>query len=148
MLTEPSSGNDVWGEVALWEVFTGAWPATGETLYVPINDHDAWPADSAKPAFPGLHALNIANGTVKWSAIGKDRCEKGTKWVCAPGLSAAITLIPGVVFGGSLDGMLHAYSTADGRTLWEFNTDQAFDSVNGVTGVRRHHRLSGTGCGW
>ncbi|MDB5242700.1 MAG: pvaA [Spirosoma sp.] len=104
----------------------------GETLYVPINDHDAWPADSAKPAFPGLHALNVANGSVKWSVIEKDRCEKGTKWVCAPGLSAAITLIPGVVFGGSLDGMLHAYSTTDGRTLWDFNTDQAFDSVNGV----------------
>ena len=106
----------------------------GETLYVPINDHDAWPADSAKPAFPGLHALTVATGSVKWSAIAKDRCLPGTKWVCAPGLSAAITLIPGVIFGGSLDGMLHAYSTADGGTLWEFNTDQDFESVNGVKG--------------
>ena len=105
----------------------------GKTLYVPINDRDAWPADSAKPAFPGLHAFAVATGAIKWSAIGKDRCEKGTKWVCAPGLSAAVTLIPGVVFGGSLDGLLHAYSTSDGQVLWEFNTDQTFQSVNGVT---------------
>lgn len=104
----------------------------GETLYVPINDHDAWPADSAKRAFPGLHALNVANGTIKWSAIEKDRCEPGTKWGCAPGLSAAITLIPGLVFGGALDGMLHAYSTTDGRVLWAFDTNQDFQSVNGV----------------
>ncbi|GAB2601584.1 outer membrane protein assembly factor BamB family protein [Spirosoma areae] len=104
----------------------------GETLYVPINDHDAWPADSAKRAFPGLHALSVANGTIKWSAIEKNRCEQGTKWVCAPGLSAAITLIPGVVFGGALDGMLHAYSTTDGRVLWAFNTNRDFESVNGL----------------
>jgi polyvinyl alcohol dehydrogenase (cytochrome) len=104
----------------------------GETLYVPINDHDAYPADSAKPAFPGLHALNVADGRTKWSAVEKDRCEKGVKWVCAPGLSAAVTLIPGVVFGGALDGLLQAYSTTDGRVLWSYDTNRDFESVNGV----------------
>ena len=104
-----------------------------KTLFVPINDRDTWSADSAKPAFPGLHALDVFTGAIKWLAIGKDRCEKDTRWVCAPGLSAAVTLIPGVVFGGSLDGLLHAYSTSDGQVLWEFNTDQTFQSVNGVT---------------
>lgn len=104
----------------------------GQTLYVPINDRDAWPADTAKPALPGLHAVDVANGTIKWSAINKDRCEKEEKWVCGPGLSAAITLIPGVVFGGSLDGMLRAYSATDGRGLWEYDTNREFQSVNGV----------------
>ena len=104
----------------------------GKTLYVPINDHDAYPADSAKPAFPGLHALRVTDGTIQWSAVEKDRCEKGTKWVCAPGISAAITLIPGLVFGGALDGLLQAYSTTDGRVLWSYDTNRNFDAVNGV----------------
>ncbi|MBO0930140.1 outer membrane protein assembly factor BamB family protein [Fibrella aquatilis] len=104
----------------------------GQTLYVPINDREAWPADSAKPAFPGLHALDVANGRIKWSAIEKNRCPPGTKWGCGPGLSAAITLIPGVVFGGALDGMLHAYSTTDGRVLWAYDTNQSFTAVNGL----------------
>ena len=31
-----------------------------------------------------------------------------------------------------MDGMLRAVSPADGRTLWEFNTAQEFQTVNGV----------------
>ena len=34
---------------------------------------------------------------------------------CSPAQSAAVTVIPGVVFSGSLDGHLRAYSTADGQ---------------------------------
>ena len=30
--------------------------------------------------------------------------------------------MPGVVFSGSVDGHLRAYSTADGKIIWDFNT--------------------------
>jgi polyvinyl alcohol dehydrogenase (cytochrome) len=42
-------------------------------------------------------------------------------------------VIPGVVFSGAMNGMFRAYSTANGRILWEFNTWRDFDTVNGVT---------------
>ena len=44
----------------------------------------------------------------------------------------AITVIPGAVFSGAADGMLRAYSTVNGRVIWEFNTAQSFETVNGV----------------
>jgi polyvinyl alcohol dehydrogenase (cytochrome) len=104
----------------------------GQTLYVPINDREAWEADKDKPAFPGLHAVDIDNGKILWSAIEKNRCKGDEKWNCGTGLSAAITLIKGVVFGGALDGILHAYSTKDGHVLWEYNTNRDFEAINGV----------------
>jgi polyvinyl alcohol dehydrogenase (cytochrome) len=44
----------------------------------------------------------------------------------------AVTLIPGVVFSGSLDGHLRAYSSATGKMVWEVDTRQEYQTVNGV----------------
>ena len=46
--------------------------------------------------------------------------------------SAAATAIPGVVFVGGSDGHLWAVSTADGHTLWSYETAHDFDTVNHV----------------
>jgi polyvinyl alcohol dehydrogenase (cytochrome) len=42
--------------------------------------------------------------------------------------------MPGIVFSGSVDGNLRAYSTVDGKIVWTFNTMRAFETVNGVKG--------------
>jgi hypothetical protein len=42
------------------------------------------------------------------------------------------SLMPGVVFAGSLDGHLRAYDTRDGKVLWDFDTAQEFHTTNGV----------------
>jgi polyvinyl alcohol dehydrogenase (cytochrome) len=42
------------------------------------------------------------------------------------------TLIPNVLFAGSLDGHLRAYDTQDGTVLWDFNTARDFQTTNGV----------------
>jgi polyvinyl alcohol dehydrogenase (cytochrome) len=42
-----------------------------------------------------------------------------------------VTAIPGVVFSGSVDGHLRAYSAATGAVLWDVDTARAFDTVNG-----------------
>jgi PQQ enzyme repeat len=42
------------------------------------------------------------------------------------------TLIPGVVFAGSLDGHLRAYDTRQGDAIWDFDTAQEFRTTNGV----------------
>ncbi len=51
---------------------------------------------------------------------------------CSSGLFGAATVIPGAVFAGARDGTLRAYSTADGEVLWEYNTMQEYETVNGV----------------
>jgi polyvinyl alcohol dehydrogenase (cytochrome) len=56
---------------------------------------------------------------------------------------AASTVIPGVVFSGSMDGFLRAYGAKDGKVLWEYNTLQDYQTVNKVPG--RGGSLNGPG---
>src|SRR5262249_27431398 len=62
---------------------------------------------------------------------------------CSPAQSAAVSVIPNVVFSGALDGHLRAYSTADGRVLWDYDTVRDFATVNGIPS----HRDAGNGPG-
>ena len=85
--------------------------------------------------FPlGLSALKLASGDELWQVRppGAD-CAPGAR-SCTAARSAAITVIPGVVFSGTTDGVMRAYSTADGRALWNFDTARDFTTVNGVAG--------------
>ena len=65
------------------------------------------------------------------------------RWICKwpacigkPGCSAAqmapVSVIPGVVFAGSMDGHLRAYSAAGGLVVWDFDSLREFETVNGV----------------
>ena len=53
---------------------------------------------------------------------------------CTAAQSAAVTVIPGIVFSGSQDGHLRAYSTGDGSMLWDYDTRRPYDTVNGIPG--------------
>jgi polyvinyl alcohol dehydrogenase (cytochrome) len=48
------------------------------------------------------------------------------------GITAALTVVPGVVFSPGLDGMLRAFSTLDGTPIWDYDTTQEVETVNGV----------------
>lgn len=99
--------------------------ADDEQVYVAIAD-----APTKKPG--GLTALKIATGERVWHTDApKPVCSWGTR-SCLAAQSAAVTVIPGVVFSGSLDGHLRGYSTNDGSIVWDFDTAQEFQSVNGV----------------
>jgi len=80
----------------------------------------------------GLHALDLKSGAIVWSA--RPAICPATQAICSPAQSAAVTAIPGAVFSGSLDGHMRAYSTADGRVIWDFNTARQFPTVNGKPG--------------
>ena len=45
---------------------------------------------------------------------------------------APVTVIPEVVFSGSLDGHMRAYNTHDGAIIWDFDALKEFTTVNGV----------------
>jgi len=79
-----------------------------------------------------LHALNVADGKLLWSIIEEDRCPGISLRGCGPGISAAITLTPEIVYGGALDGIMKAYAADDGRELWAYDTKRDFEAVNGV----------------
>jgi len=48
------------------------------------------------------------------------------------GVVAAVSVIPGVFFSGGMDGILRATSPGNGQLIWEFDTAQEFQTVNGV----------------
>ena len=52
---------------------------------------------------------------------------------CDPGISQAITAIPGAVIAGHMDGRLRIYSGDSGEVLFEINTLRDFQTVSGET---------------
>ena len=104
----------------------------GTTLYIPINDQGTYTINEDKEPSPGLHAINISDGSARWSTIEKDRCKE-VPWSCGPGITAAITATPEVIYAGALDGMMKAYSAESGKELWAYDTNKTFESVNGAT---------------
>jgi polyvinyl alcohol dehydrogenase (cytochrome) len=97
----------------------------GEKVYFPNSDINA-------PSAGGLHAVDPVTGRRIWYAAPAPLlCGKRGPG-CDPSQSAAITVIPGVVFSGSNDGGIRAYSTQDGSVMWTFDTNRDFATVNGV----------------
>jgi len=77
----------------------------------------------------GLFGLDLASGKI---AMQVPPVPCGDRAQCSPALSAAVTLIPGVIFSGGVSGHLRAYATGDARLLWEFDTVRDYATVNGV----------------
>jgi polyvinyl alcohol dehydrogenase (cytochrome) len=99
-------------------------------LYVAVSDAAA---KTAKPG--GLIALRIEDGKQVWRADPPPPvCSWGIR-NCLAAQSQAVSAIPGAVFSGSQDGHLRAYASGDGRVIWDFDTAQTFDTVNGVAAV-------------
>jgi polyvinyl alcohol dehydrogenase (cytochrome) len=79
----------------------------------------------------GMFALRLEDGERVWYTPPPG-C--GTRQRCSPAQSAAVSAMPGVAFSGSVDGHMRAYSAADGKILWDFDTIRAYETVNGVPG--------------
>ena len=119
----------------IWEVKVGNGGALGgiewgyaadeQNVYVPVADV------SGANRKPGLTALKIATGEKLWNVPAPPaKCSWGTNR-CNNAQSAAATVIPGLVFSGTTDGHLRAYSTKDGTILWDYDTALPIQTVNG-----------------
>ncbi len=104
----------------------------GERLYVGVSDLFTNNPSVVGEPHPGLHALNPLTGEIVWRRTLQNTCAKGLKFLCYPGISAAVSSSPGLVFGGSLDGQLRAFDSASGEVLWSYQTNKTFTAVNGV----------------
>lgn len=81
----------------------------------------------------GVAAVLLADGKRTWTtridpAVIPSEAGKRLR----PGLEAAVTVIPGVVFAGGWDGVLHALSTEDGHLLWRYETVRDYTTTNSV----------------
>lgn len=104
----------------------------GQRLFVPIHDadHELDLVQHDEPRRPGLFALDPISGATLWAAHIDDVCH-GRKG-CNPGISAAATTIPGVVFAAHADGVLRAYDTNSGDVLWQFDTTNPVQTTSGA----------------
>ena len=102
----------------------------GERIYAP-NADTVFTGRFKGERKPGLFALDIDTGEIRWFTPAPDVCAEAYKPACDPGLSAAVTAIPGVVFAGAFDGHLRAYAADTGEVLWDFDTNRQFESVSG-----------------
>lgn len=99
--------------------------ADGARAYFPV-------ADGNQPTAGELHAVRLDTGERAWVAPPRPTLCGARGRGCTPAVLAAITVIPGAVFAGAMDGGLRAYADADGAVIWEFNTNGEFATVNGV----------------
>jgi polyvinyl alcohol dehydrogenase (cytochrome) len=126
---DPAKQGDV-----LWQYRAGVGGALGGIEWgSAVDAKQAYFAvsDIFTPAPGGLHAVNLSSGARAWySAPAPPKCAAGPR--CNAAQAAAISVIPGVVFSGSNDGTLRAFSSRDGVILWEVDTDHEFQTVNAV----------------
>jgi len=91
-------------------------------------------SDLLTPTPGGMRALNLATGEQVWS-VGPQKPLCGEGRTCRASQGAAVSVIPGAVLSGSLDGGMRAYSTTDGTIIWTFDSNREFQTVNGVKAV-------------
>jgi len=132
------------GGKELWEVRVGQgsglggieWGSAtdGKKVYAANSDISTLtpPAPGTPPPPPGgLAAIDIHTGKLLWKTMPpKPACEG--KPGCSAGQLAAVTALHGVVFSGSMDGHLRAYSAKDGKILWDFDTEPKMETVNRI----------------
>ena len=116
----------------------------GTRVYVPIYDtmgslwdHEYLEANrrqgGPQDPVPGMHAVDARDGKLLWSSVQENVCPEELRY-CEPGISAAVTAMPGAVFAGHLDGFLRAYAQGTGELLWEYDTKAKVVGVNGIEG--------------
>jgi polyvinyl alcohol dehydrogenase (cytochrome) len=131
---DPDHGGEI-----LWQSKPGGSEANGGGVaWGTAADYRSWyVALSGSLAEAGnlsgsLTALDPKTGIARWRTQSPTPPCSWSASPCSHAQSQAVTVMPGGVFSGSMDGHLRAYSTIDGKILWDFDTAKAFQTQNGV----------------
>jgi polyvinyl alcohol dehydrogenase (cytochrome) len=98
------------------------------------DDKNAYAAisDRFKPAPGSLSAVDLKTGEKLWTKTTPDTgCKPGTAG-CQTAMSAAISVIPGIVFAGGVDGHFRAYDAKTGDIVWDYDAAHPYETVNQV----------------
>jgi polyvinyl alcohol dehydrogenase (cytochrome) len=123
---DPDDGSKLWAyRTSAGSSLGGQWGAAadGRRVYFGVN--------GPRGAQGGLRAALIDTGEEIWSTAAEPALCDGEPG-CSTGQGAAVTAIPGVVFSGSMDGGVRAYSADEGTVVWRYDTNREFETVNGV----------------
>ncbi len=120
----------------LWQIKLGVgsalggieWGSAADSKYAYVAISDRVARTGAKP---GISAVDFATGQTVWTTPAPT-VTCAVPQGCIPGQAAAVSVIPGAVFSGALNGHFRAYATADGKIIWDFDTATDFDTVNKV----------------
>lgn len=127
----------------VWQQRVGKGSASGGVQFGPAADERyaffATADQFAGQDAGGLTAVKLETGEKVWST--RPACLADVP--CQPAQPAAVTAIPGVVFAGTLDGVMRAYSAEDGRILWQYSSAREYSAVNGLNA--RGGALNGPG---
>jgi polyvinyl alcohol dehydrogenase (cytochrome) len=127
----PTSGEIIWktevGEGGIVGGIEWGFATDADKAYVAIAG--AWEKGPGEAG--GISALNLSDGSFAWEVEPHQGTCKGRER-CNTGQLAAVTVIDGAVFSGSLDGDLRAYDTATGAVIWDADTYGEYQAVNGV----------------
>ena len=113
----------------VWEHRFGRGSGRGGQWGSAVDERQAYFASSAEG---GVTAIDLASGEPVWHRPAEPLLCGAPSNACSAGQGAAVTVIPGAVLSGSLDGGLRAYATTDGKLLWQFDTNREFTTINGV----------------
>jgi polyvinyl alcohol dehydrogenase (cytochrome) len=107
-----------------------AWGSAADhrNLFVALSGALAQPANSAG----SLTALDLKTGIARWHRAAPEIACSWGEHNCSHGQAQAVTVMPGSAFSGSMDGHLRAYSTIDGKIVWDFDTAREFQTKNGI----------------
>lgn len=108
--------------------------SNGEKVFVGVSDLPTNNRFNVGPRHPGVHALDLRDGSILWRNDLPYLCEE-SPFLCFQGISAAVSSAPGLVFAGGLDGRLRAFDDASGDILWETETWQSFGERNGIAAM-------------
>jgi streptogramin lyase/mono/diheme cytochrome c family protein len=134
----------------------------GDTVWATVADPPRQRAGYVPK--PGIHALNLADGSVRWSRLVERGCEISPAATPRVGLvamqdgepadlwpacsfyyghSAAPLYANGVVYAGALDGKLRLLDAKTGAILRVIETNREFMADNGISGHGGAIDLSG-----
>jgi streptogramin lyase len=135
---------------------------SGDTVWVTVADPPRQ-REGYVPK-PGIHALDLATGDVRWSQLVERGCDIAPSSVPRVGLvamqdaepadlwpscsfyyghSAAPLHANGVIYAGALDGRLRLLDATTGEILRTIETNREFETLNGVYGHGGAIDLSG-----
>jgi polyvinyl alcohol dehydrogenase (cytochrome) len=130
---DPDHGGEV-----VWQSKAGEGAALRGIEWGPAADHRslyvALSGQAAEPenASGALEAIDMKTGIRRWyTAAPTPACSWGAQ-ACSHAEAQAVTVIPGIAFSGSMDGHLRAYSTIDGKIVWDYDTAKDFVTINGI----------------